>query len=483
MGHIETEEQRSEQLVEYFLSHLESLCRLSVAELRDVLQLASHIVVHDQSAALKNKALDLLYHCCFYAQLDLRELWNIYWILTFVLFVDCTATISGSMDLLYRKIFMQVRQGIREPYAALENPDAGLVVMVASQFLGIDHAPTRRILDYAYAISTELDKRVLILNDSCNHFYPCACLEQDWGLRYRHELESANSIGYKGIDIPFLQVSGYMPDLYIINETLQKIYQMRPALVYNIGGSSLLADLCGLFTKTACFPCSTDIPISMSRYLLVGRELNENDAARQRRMEPYQEIIETVINYELSEEERLYDCEMFGLPADVFVIGIVGTRLDMDITDDFILLMDQAICQWDVYFLLIGPIDHQERFKNTISKMDHVCLTGGLAQTQTSQAMELLDIYWNPKRSGGGRSSFEALAHGVPVTTLRSGDVYHTCGDAFGVDTYYGFLEQLGRYVNDIQYKDGMKRLALERAKLLSDIPGTQGAILQRILG
>lgn len=477
------EEQRnSENLVTYFLLHLEKLSCLSLAEGRDVLQLASYTAIHSNDYNLKNKCLDLLYYSCFYIKnLDMKELWNIYWILTRALFADNNTKITEPLDELYRLIFTKVLENVTDPYEKLEHTDSNLVIVTTGQFLGSGHAPTRRTLDYAYTIATELKKQVMIINDAGLNFYPCACLEQNFLPNYLEELTRTSIINYKGMRIPFMQLSGYMPDIYVLNETLRKIYQLRPELVYNIGGSSLLSDLCALFTKTACLPCSTSIPSSMSKYLLVGRKLEETDEKRLERLEPYQEIIETVINYELAVSNTQYHRSAFNLSPEHFVIGVVGNRLDEEASDEFILLVEKAIQKWNVHFLFIGEIHNTDRFKSQISQCENIHLAGMLPEA--SQAMTLFNLYWNPKRSGGGRSSFEALAHGVPVVTLKHGDVYYTCGEPFSVNTYEDYLERTKSFIEDPEYCSVMKENALKRAAYLSDLPKTQGEILDKIFG
>ena len=140
---------------------------------------------------------------------------------------------------------MIVLKKITDQYERLE-AGSNLILMVTSQFLGINHAPTRRILDYSYTIATSLHKRVMIINDAGLNYYPCACLEQNFTPAYFPELNNTKIISYKEINIPFMQIPGYMPDIYSLKENLREIYQLQPELVYNIGGSSIFADLCSL---------------------------------------------------------------------------------------------------------------------------------------------------------------------------------------------------------------------------------------------
>ena len=60
--------------------------------------------------------------------------------------------------------------------------------------------------------------------------------------------------------------------------------------------------------------------------------------------------------------------------------------------------------------------------------------------------------------------------------------MYYTCGDDFAVDTYDDYLEQVGQYIADKQFLAIAKEKALQRARILCDLPGTQRKILEEIL-
>lgn len=472
---------RMVNIIEYFVNHRKELNKISLDEGRDVLSLASYVAVYSNDRELKNNGLNLLYYGCFaWKDLELKEIWNIYWILVRALFEDCNARLKGNLDELYHFIFEKVRNSVIDTYEKIGHSNSNLVILSTDQFLGGGHAPSRRVMDYAYTFITSLKKKVIIVNDACYHYYPYEWLEQTFFPYYDEGFETQRLIAYKGIEIPYMQISTYMPDLAAINDMLHRIYSLQPELVYNIGGSSLVSDLCGLFTKTACFPCSTDIPVTMSEYLLVGRNLDKKDAERLGRLEPYQKVIETVVNYDFMPGTKSYERSLFDIPENSFVIGIVGNRLEIDLSEEIILVIDRIIAQQEVHFLMIGSLLDINRIKEKVARNENLHFAGELEQAV--QAIKLCDVYLNPKRKGGGRSSFEALAQGVPVVTLKYGDVYYTCGDAFAVDTYADIPERVNRYILDKSYFELAKREAVERAGILSDLSGTQKKILEQIL-
>lgn len=472
------DEARSIELIDFFLQNPNTLSQFSHKDCQDVLLLATRLASDTSDNALKERCYILLYQLCLSTELHIKELWNIYWILSYSLFSDYSLSFSGHRDVLYRFIFQKIKN-LLPSYAPYEKTASNLVILITSQFLNEDHAPTRRILDYTYTIHTKLGKNVLIINDAGLHFYLCRCIVQEYSFSYTTKPESWNYYLYKDLAIPFAQLSFQMPDLYGLKDTLDFIYSKQPELVYNIGGSSLLADLCGQFTKTCCFPCSTDIPVSMSQYLLVGRNLLPSDSERLKRLEPYQQVIETVVNYQLPElTPSPYTREQFGLTADHFVFGLIGNRLDTEITDDFLQLINKIINTSNAHFLLIGEVP-SEHILAALDAPENVHFAGGLKNAYL--AVTLFDVYCNPKRNGGGRSSFEALAQDVPVLTLAYGDVYYTCGDSFGVPDEAAYLDTALRYTKEPSFLAEQKKLCGLRAAQLSDIAGTQGAVFDKI--
>ncbi len=430
---------------------------------------------------LKNKCLDLLYECCFHMNLDIKEVWNVYVVLLNQLFVDDQARITGTIDKLYQLIFQRILESVTIPCEPVDSLRSNLVILVTNQFLNAMHSPTRRILDYAYALNQNLHKSVLIVNSACYHNYRHDYIVQDFMYSFDESFNGFQSLEWKNAEISFMQIPVLMPDINCINDTLLKLYKLQPQLVYGIGDSNLLTDLCSAFTKTACIKCGSEMPVSMSEYLLLGRHLVEGDGEFIARLQPYQKVIETKINYQVPEEDSVYyDRSSFGLKEEDFVIGVVGNRLNSEVTKEFLYVLDQMADKLKVHILLIGDIE-AKRIQDAVRNRENFHFSGQIVHA--FYAMKVFDIYCNPKRKGGGRSSFEALANGVPVITLRYGDVYHTCGDFFAVDQLEDFLPKIEELRENEEIRALWKKESYKRAGILSDIAGTQKAVLDQIFG
>lgn len=475
--------ERTKSIIGFFLNNTEELHKISPNEIKDMFLMAVISMLSCDDEELWEMGAQLFYESCLHLDLDLKEKWEIYWHLTSYKFDRHGRGKNINLEKLYKHIFYAVKERVMESgWTEIEKKDSNLIVIVTSQMLGLGHAPTRRVVDYAYAISSGMGKEVVIVNDSGLHYEQYQYLNfMNEKYSYEPEWDGESIWPYKDKKFLFKQLKGLQPDIDELKETLEEIYQLKPELVYNIGGSSLLTDLCGIFTRTACFPCSSDIPRTMSQNLFVGRKLNEQDNDRLESLECWQKVYETVINYQMAESERSYSRSQFGIDEDAFLIGIVGNRLRAEVNDTFTDMINQIAGNIEgVHFLLMGKDENMENIKETIKYPENVHFVGRVEDA--ASAIKLCDLYCNPMRTGGGRSSFEALAQGVPVVTFEEGDVYYTCGEAFGVKNREEYIDRVVHYIRHPEYRKKMSTLARQRAAYLSDIEKTQRELLEKIL-
>lgn len=471
--------EKTKSIIQYFLNHESVLKEISLEEVRDLLDMISQATNSSDDDDLWEMGALCFFKCCMLTDLTIEEMWQTYWKLSHWKFSKPGRGKSIHLDKLYRHIFFMVKENIDCTYEKIKHPHNNRIVMVTSQFLTIQHAPTRRILDYSYAIANALGKECMIINDAGMNFIRFPNLDfYGQALNFFENYNHFQSLSYKDKEFTFKQLDKRQPDLDSLRNVLQEIYEMRPGLVYNIGGSSLLTDLCSMFTKTACFPCSTNIPISMSEHLFVGRKLTENDSGRLNELESYQKVYETVVNFQLDQSTQTYSRKQFGISEETFLIAIVGTRLGVELDEEFVnSIIKPILDKTDSNFLVIGP---DEEIQESIKNIDGIYFAGSLPDA--FEAVKLCDLYCNTLRDGGGRSGFEALACGVPVVTLKYGDVYHVCGEEFAVDNREDYVNKVIDYVRSPALRQKAIQQAEKRALYLSDIEKTQSELLNQIL-
>lgn len=472
-------------IYDYFLTNKNTLNNISKDECNDLLKSACMFLVDDYSIDLKCKAITVLYEISFLDYITLEECWQIYWIITRNTFSDSNIRLlNGNLRSLYHHIYNNIESkiDIDLPYHPIKERNSNLIIIVVSQFISHLHSATLRVLDYSYALKKYLHKDVIIINSSEMNFIKNENLDINFYFHYTPEYSSLTSISYKDVTFEFYQVSSLMPNIDVYQSLINVIYDINPLLVYNIGASNVLTDLCTNFTTTVSLPCSYQIPISCSKYLLVGRKINKSDQLTLSQISNNQHIIETEMNFNITKNDIIYSKDDFNLPSNVFLACIVGNRLDNEIDDKFISLISKLINNTTISFIFIGNISNKIQMINNISVEYQNRLHFLGKQENASEIIKLTNLYINPNRAGGGRSSFEALSHGIPVVTLNCGDVYYVCGDDFSVLDYKEMYSTIINYYNNTEFQKTMSQLAYNRSLSLSDTVGTQNMLISKII-
>lgn len=471
-------------IINFFFETKDSVKKINKQQRDDLLVFIFTLIKCNPSKEAINKMLTILYRVCFLDDVTFEEVWEIYWNLTFNLFTyDGSEIIGGNLRTLYIYIYESVSQVIPNvyKYQAYKDRNLDTIVIVCSQMLGLGHAPTIRVLDYAYTMKCKLGKKVIIINDGGTNFISNDNLGTSIKFGYADMLDNVSSISYKEESFRYIQNSVQMPNVSAMIELVDLIYEINPLLVYNIGADSLVSDYCKEFTTTVSMPCSNEIPISCSKYLLVGRKIDSNDAETLKQLLGYQSVIETNINYEYPIRDERYSRLQFDIPENKFLIGIIGSRLDLEVTEEFITILNKILFKLpQCSIALIGDIKKPERILNLIDDKEKIHIIGELEEA--GEFIKFCNLYLNPKRRGGGRSSFEALYWGVPVITLQYGDVYNTCGKEFSVTNYQEMIKLVEKYYKDMEFTENMKKLAKEKADTLSDIKGTLSDVINNIM-
>lgn len=431
------------------------------------------------------KALELLFALARGGQLDLQTQWHIYWILTreSLLKLD-TQLKMGGLDELYDTISRRYEAEIGRHLdlsAPVGEPTRQIVVLT-SQFLTLGHAPTRRVLDYSHALQKDLGLPVFIINDALTAFVKTPALEPSYAFNHLPAYNEVSSLTYKGEAFAFKQVPAQiMPNVQVGVALVQKIREINPLMIYNIGASSLIADVCSRFVQTASLPCSFEIPNTRTRFVLVGRPIGPGDADRLNRLSRDQVLIETDINYVPDASDHVYSRSELGLGDNAFVVCLVGNRLELEISADLLkLLHDLLALNPSVELLFIGPFGQDSAIRAALEPTGRVRFAGSI--DHADKAIKVADLYLNPMRSGGGRSVFEALSAAVPVITLPVGDGFHTAGQAFVASDWAEMLALARRYIEDDGHRHEMKTKAVQRANQLANVAQTQKAVLEKII-
>ena len=349
------------------------------------------------------------------------------------------------------------------PYLPMETRNRKRIVIVTGQLLGIMHSPTRVIFNMVYILQKYLGYEVLLFACPCN----MPVLGEIWyGQRVENSEKRFEDVPIKGIyrDEIFrgYQIDMKTGSLKEYSMMLSLIHAWNPMLVIDADTTNAIAGLIGTFTTLASFPMSTECPISEGNILIrSGRKDDETEKEYIDMLGEHQRqlFIEEKFPVLVEESPNHYTRTELGLPEDKFLIAVVGNRLFIDVNQELAQVMRRIIEKMpNAVFVIIGKDDGIRQYFEEKIFDGHIVYFG--FSNDLIGVYQVLDLYLNPKRAGGGFSSGMALRAELPVITLPDNDVAYNCGDKFIVQDYEEMIDTVCRYANDQEFYEQQKRYA-----------------------
>ncbi|MCR4895649.1 MAG: glycosyltransferase [Lachnospiraceae bacterium] len=352
--------------------------------------------------------------------------------------------------------------------------NSSYVIVLASQILSKLHSPTMITLDRCKTMIERCNKTVLLINVADGITQVGST--QIWGKfieSYVEEYTEVDRLEWEGCSIPFFQCNPDMPNRDVIDYLLGFIAQRPPAFVVSIGGGDLFTGLVNRLVPVLTVGMSASIPGDDTDYVSIPGELSDEDKAVVNALHiDENKILRSLFTYSIQKKCGEYKRKNYGLYEDDQVLAVVGNRLNEELTDEFWKVMEQIQDPFTKIFL-IGEYsdeclkDLELRYPLLAGRV----INGGYANDLRG-VLKICDLFVNPRRSGGGTSAVISLDAGVPVITLRYGDVYYVAGDDFAAEAIEDYPEIIEQYRNDLAYVKSQKEKALKRASILQDTEG-----------
>lgn len=369
-------------------------------------------------------------------------------------------------------------------YIPWQERNKNLVFVFTSQVLGMEHAPTKTLLDRCYVLKKYLQKEVYIINTAMQ--IPTKGQAPFYGLvnaEYAEILSGLSELEFNGERFVFLQCENKMPDFELIEEVIRMVKKKKPEFLLTIGGSDICADLCGLFVpQITVSTVFSKIATSCGEYQIVDKELNETDrkVLSILGVEP-RKVKRARFTFSFKEQSRNFTRTELGLSEEKFVLVVVGWRLDAEVDSAFLEMLERVVRQNEqIEAAFMGVFDSfAERVKAYPLLEKNSRFLG--KQMDALAVLECCSLYVNPKRNGGGSSVSEALYQGLPAVTLPIGDVSVAAGENFRVPDYGAMERQILRYATEPEYYRQMAQRAKERAEQLLNSSQSFGTVVKEI--
>lgn len=345
-----------------------------------------------------------------------------------------------------------------------------IVVVITEQFLATDNGPTKTALDRCKILMTALEKEVVLINTA--EIVSSVGAIPFYGVmsaNYVDKFLSSEAAVWKGVRIPFVQCKKNMPEKKTLELLLEEIRNISPEYVVEIGGKSILANLVNKMFPVLCVGLSpSEMEFSTAKYQLLGRKISAEDEGILKQVGIAKEkIIESVFTSSLKEQTQHVGRKELGISENDFLIVVVGARLDVEVTPEFLQILNDII-EPGMHVVFLGGFNRYEASMDCFHKLKGRSSNLGFTDDILSR-LELCDLYVAPKRVGGGTSVVEAMFKGLPVVVLNHGDMAVNAGEEFCVNDYKDMQKKILEYYANPEYYKEMSQKAVKRAEQMLD--------------
>lgn len=352
----------------------------------------------------------------------------------------------------------------------VEERNKNLVIVIISQLIGDTHGPTKHALDHCVTLMKTMHKQVLLINTAeMGNSSVCILTYNHRPFNYVDKYLDCETFTFKDTEIPFFQCNNDMPNEGELALLLQTIKQLKPYFAIEIGSGSLFASL-----LTKMVPVLTNgtmhslIESTISPYQTIARPLTseETNALLQLGYNP-ENIIISMFTSTVRPETEIVNRVDWGVPENAFLVGVVGTRLNTEITEEFIDLLN-SVTKENIYFIFFGLFDKfMEIVEPYEERNSHMVYFGPTKDTMA--CLKQCDLYLNPHRVGGGMSAIEAMAAGLPAVSTPYGDGGVVLGKDFWVDSIDDMPGIILKYATDKEFYLQKSEIARKRGEYLQN--------------
>lgn len=377
--------------------------------------------------------------------------------ITYIRFVNNIPASYKKRRIINQKMLSNYLNKYPVPYAytPYQERNSKRIMIETDILLGTYHAPTYIVLEMCKSLHADYGYEIFLVVNRAESMKEGA--EQYWykqiKFNYNSDMENEFLLEYEGAKIRGFQFEWNRECLANRNAVLDLIDRWKPLCVFHVGAYSYRHDIYKEQTTLISMPCNAGFIVSEAQVLF--SYMNDNSEYMKDAVKYIQnqgQLIKSVDNFgnpkvEIKSHYRKTD---FGLPEDAFVACIVGNRLNEEMSDEFIHMLETIGKEKKELHLAIVGECRKDFFASEFK--DKVVYLG--YQNNLPDVLNVMDLFVNPIRKGGGGGANLSLQVGVPVITVRDCDVHSVVGDAFGCDSLEAMKKNIVRYVEDKDFYD-----------------------------
>ncbi len=340
----------------------------------------------------------------------------------------------------------------------------GRVVILTPQFLAPPHATTLRAIEYVKTLRDELGKTPIIVESHPFQRTSPIAFVPPFSSNRNPNLRAIDKIEIGGEPVEYYRIASETFTMADLVQTTALISALSPELVIAIGCPFISAEAAALRFPTFSQPTISSMPItrraqsfSWNAGTLAERAVMERFGVADRR------LFHMHPGFSAPDETPPVSRAELGLPPAAFIFAVVGGRLDDEIDARFLDLLESIVSHPSAHIAMMGRFEGFETVVGARPKLLGRASFLGY-RSDLVATLRTCNAFLNPNRAGGGRSGAYAQYAGLPVLSLRHGDVASTIGEENGCDSYADIAQRALRLMTDPSEQVQGRAAALARS-------------------
>jgi hypothetical protein len=304
------------------------------------------------------------------------------------------------------------------------------IAIISPQILNMRHSPTREAFNLALHLDTYFGCNTYIFNTNALTYGNVMEVIEPLVFHSNDELKGAQAVGvdYMGFKQKDVRIISFDPEPMSTRKLANIVDALRQLNIDAViaHGENLLVQEAiygvwpSLFATTG-----TVVPFAHSdAYFVPGHLYNKAHSQLGKEYGHDNFMLESMLVTPEGKAETSLQKVDFSINADHFVYLVVGTRLETELTEDFIQVCQDLLNGFSdcvVAFAGTPTLNLNKYFSSDIIQAKRVLNLG--FQDNLAGVCEMADVFLNPYRQGGGTSSQTAILNGLPIVTCDYGHI------------------------------------------------------------
>jgi hypothetical protein len=386
----------------------------------------------------------------------------------------------GFLAPAYRQFIARLRTKVDLPPRLRPTDPPQRIALCAIHLLEPPHSPSTITTGYQKALS-DAGKHARIFSTNSG---PLAIESPYWrqmGFRAQPELSGLQRVRFHSGETEYdiYSADPKLPWLERVRAAVREMAAFHPDAVISFGGGNIVADLLADTVPVIAFPLSSEWPISLAPTVLDPAGAFAASYFAIKGIDDFEarSVERLPIGFDLPAKSSSKSRAEFGLAEGDFIYVVAGHRLHLTLRGDFLNDLATIFARVpNARLFLIGVDDMQwpEGFQQLAERAVLAPF-----QRDLRSALALGNAYLNPHQAGGGTTAIWAAAEGLPIVTLRKGDVSMNIGAENARPTRADYVDYAVRLGTNTEFLAHERLRALEIARTTP----TSTEAVQRLLG